>query len=57
MLEADRVVPGKVRPGIKHRKTTDIDLGLDVEANQFHLMLNRAIETENTRENSIGVIT
>ena len=55
--DGDRIVPGKVRPGIKYRKTPDIDQSLDAEAKQFHLMVNRANEAENTREKPIGVIT
>ncbi len=57
MLKEDRMVAEKVRPGIKHGKTPDIDLGLGADSYQFLPMLDRAIEGENTRERFIGAMT
>ena len=57
VFEVDRVVPENGRVGIGHRKIPDIDPGLDAEANQFRLRLNRAIKAEVTGEKPTGEIT
>ncbi len=45
-FEEDRTVLEKVHLGMKHKRTPNIDLGLDAGAKQFRLMLDRAIEAE-----------